>query len=451
MPINPAIAMGVRGLELPDPLEQFSRFSAIQNAQQQNALANMKMEEYGRSRREQEEIRNKLAGGASFDSPDTVNFLLGSETGRDILKRRAELQKSETDEAARRAKLAVDTEAMYRNMMGMIGNKQDATAFLQRMVNDPALKGSPISQIPLMDQVRRIPDDPKGLENWVKQFAIGSTKWVTENKPVDIKIDRNGQTDVYTRPGLDTTLTLAGSYKDVPLPTDVAAQRERLARAGASNISVSTEKKYGEAFGGEMAKVDISKMNAAEGAPALAESANRIMGLVQQGNLFTGPIADIKLNIARAFNVAGASNEEKIANTEQLIAATGQSTLNAIKGAGLGTGQGFTDKDLKFLQGVAGGTINLTAQTLTELARLQHRVAEKTADAWNRRRQEMPKDVASATGLSMTPITIPPLQSGVKKGAARPEGVGANWTLMTDKNGVSAWVSPDRKQHVEVP
>jgi hypothetical protein len=218
--------------------------------------------------------------------------------------------------------------------------------------------------------------------------------------------------------------------------------------APVTNVNVSTEKKYGEAFAGKIAEVDINKMTTAQGAPALAESANRIIGLVQQGNLFTGPIADVKLNIARALNVVGVDNAEKIANTERLIAATGQSTLDAIKGAGLGTGQGFTDKDLKFLQGVAGGTINLTPQTLTELATLQHRVATKAADAWNTRRQEMPKDVAQGTGLSMTPITVPPL---MQKTAPRPKGVGADWTLMTDKNGARAWVSPDRKQHVEVP
>jgi hypothetical protein len=144
-------------------------------------------------------------------------------------------------------------------------------------------------------------------------------------------------------------------------------------------------------------------------------------------------------------------NAEKISNTEKLIAATGQSTLDAIKGAGLGTGQGFTDKDLKFLQGVAGGTINLTPQTLTELASLQHRVATKAAETWNSRRKEIPKDVVQGTGLSMTPITVPPLMRKSAPDAARPKGVGADWTLMTDKNGTKAWVSPDRKQHVEVP
>lgn len=34
--------------------------------------------------------------------------------------------------------------------------------------------------------------------------------------------------------------------------------------------------------------------------------------------------------------------------------------------------------------------------------------------------------------------------------AVRPPGVPANWTFEQDANGNSAWVSPDRKQHVEV-
>jgi len=191
--------------------------------------------------------------------------------------------------------------------------------------------------------------------------------------------------------------------------------QQELRRAGATNvpINVSTEKKYGEAFGGKMAEVDINKFTAAEKAPQMAENANRIIELARNPNIFVGPIADIKLNIARAFNVVGANNEETISNTERLIAATSQSTLDAIKGAGLGAGQGFTDKDLRFLQGVAGGTINLTAQTLTELAQIQHRAAVRAAEAWNKRSKEMPRDVAIGAGLSMEPIIVPPLRSAV--------------------------------------
>ena len=185
-----------------------------------------------------------------------------------------------------------------------------------------------------------------------------------------------------------------------------------------TTVNVSTEKKYGERFAGLLAERDATKLDAAEKAPELASSANRIIDLVQQGNVFTGPAADIKLNIARVMNVAGANNEQKIANTEALIAATGKSTLDAIKGAGLGTGQGFTDKDLKFLQGVAGGTIGLTRDTLMELARLQHRTAVKSAEAWNKRVKELPPDVIKGTALSTAPISVPALSSVMKKEGA---------------------------------
>jgi hypothetical protein len=188
-------------------------------------------------------------------------------------------------------------------------------------------------------------------------------------------------------------------------------------------VNVSTEKKYGEQFAGKFAEKDIDKLTAAETAPAMAENANRIISLVSQGNVFTGPIADVKLNIARALNVVGASNEEKIANTETLIASTGQSTLNAIKGAGLGTGQGFTDKDLKFLQGIAGGTIGLTQKTLMDLATLQHRVATLSAEAWNKRAPEIPKDVARGVNMSTAPIKVPPLASVMGGGGIPPAAI----------------------------
>lgn len=51
MPINPAIAMGVRGIELADPLAQYGKVAAIQQAQQQNQLAQLQMQQ---AMREQE-------------------------------------------------------------------------------------------------------------------------------------------------------------------------------------------------------------------------------------------------------------------------------------------------------------------------------------------------------------------------------------------------------------
>jgi hypothetical protein len=172
-------------------------------------------------------------------------------------------------------------------------------------------------------------------------------------------------------------------------------------------VNVSTEKKYGEAFAGKMADTDIAKMNTAERAPELAANADRVLDILKQGNVFTGSAADIKLNVARALNVVGASNDDKIANTEGLISGLAKNTLGAVKSSGLGTGQGFTDKDLQFLQDAEGGRITLNAQTLQRLAGLSRKAAESSAAAWNSRVKQMPKSAIEGTGLPTEPIQIP--------------------------------------------
>jgi hypothetical protein len=217
--VNPNIAMGYRGVEIPNQLAQYAQLSAIQNAQQANQLNQLKMEEY------QLEKKNKNALSAayaqSFDPTSgkvDYNKLTGllAQGGQGVnipavLKQRTEEEKALTEEAARRAKLMQDTQTMYQNMTGQIRNKADAATFLQRMVNDPALKDSPLTRIPLMEQVQRIPEDPQGLDNWVKQFSLGATKYITENKPVTFSQDTGAGGRVMSRPGLGGTATVVPS------------------------------------------------------------------------------------------------------------------------------------------------------------------------------------------------------------------------------------------------
>lgn len=172
-------------------------------------------------------------------------------------------------------------------------------------------------------------------------------------------------------------------------------------------VNVSTEKKYGEQFASKMADTDIAKMTTAEKAPELAANADRVLDILKQGNVFTGSAADIKLNIARGLNVIGASNDEKIANTESLISGLAKNTLGAVKSSGLGSGAGFTDNDLRFLQDAEGGRITLNAQTLQRLATLSRKAAEKSAEVWNSRVKQMPKSAIEGTGLSTQPINVP--------------------------------------------
>lgn len=211
-----------------------------------------------------------------------------------------------------------------------------------------------------------------------------------------------------------------------------AAHQLALKKAGAANVSVSTEKKYGEAFGADVAKQDVALRSAAEQAPTLAENANRIAQLVHEGKVFTGTAANIKLQMAKALKVAGGNDSEMIANTETLISALAQNTLGNIKASGLGTGQGFTDKDLKFLESATSGNITFDSATLSRLAGLAHKVAETTAGKWNKRVKEIPSSATAGTGINTEPITVAPRFTGKASAGKAPAGVDqALWEVMT--------------------
>lgn len=290
MAINPNISLAVRGVELADPLAQYGRVAAIQQAQQQNALANMQMQEYQRARQEEEGIRNRLAGGASLEDAETRNFLLGSKTGRDILQRQSDLTKAQTEEAARRAKLMQDTEAMYRNMSGEIRSKADAASFLQRMVNDPALKNSPIARIPLMEQIQRIPEDQQGLDNWVKQFALGTTKFITENKPVTFSQDTGGGGRLMTRPGLGGTATVVpgSEFTKTMAPGEAERIRNEGQRIGLEGRRVAVMEENARrdadpAFQQRMESARVVGRKAAEGDVAAIQALPKVISRAEEG------------------------------------------------------------------------------------------------------------------------------------------------------------------------
>ena len=310
MAINPNISLAVKGVELQDPLAQYGRVAAIQQAQQQNALANMQMQEYSRAREEEQGIRNRLAGGASLEDADTRNFLLGSKTGRDILQRQSDLQKSQTEEAARRAKLSQDTFSMYRDLSGEIKTKEDAARFLQRVVNDPSLKDSPIARIPLMEQVQRIPEDPQGLDDWVKRFSLGATKYITENKPVTFAQDTGAGGRLMTRPGLGGTATVVpgSEFTKQMAPGEAERLKNESRRIGLEGRRVAVleenarrdadpvfQQRMGaaRATGEAIAKGDVAEMQAL---PKVIGDAELAVGLLDQmvgkrdsktGNLLT--------------------------------------------------------------------------------------------------------------------------------------------------------------------
>lgn len=112
MPINPAIALGVKGIELQDPLTQYSKVAAIQGAQQQNALVQMQMQQAEREIEERNRLREFIPGMTAQNRNQLLGYgAAGRQVYESLLKGEKESREGEkaaSDVAAARMKQSRD-------------------------------------------------------------------------------------------------------------------------------------------------------------------------------------------------------------------------------------------------------------------------------------------------------------------------------------------------------
>ena len=169
-------------------------------------------------------------------------------------------------------------------------------------------------------------------------------------------------------------------------PLDWEPYRLAGKKAGATNIvmpDTKGETKYDEALGAKLADRDAALMDVADNIPKQLETAGNIKTLLKQHPI-TGAGAESLLALNNVLATAGLIDPKRGITTETLVAQLSGQTLAAIKASGLGAGQGFTDKDLKFLAGATSGTIEMNAGSLAKLADLTERAARHSADRYNK-------------------------------------------------------------------
>ena len=253
-------------------------------------------------------------------------------------------------------------------------------------------------------QIQQLSGNPDAIRQWAAGVAVQADKLLPQFETMNLGggVARQGYNRITGAPIAPATFT-----ENVPLPAAVEAQKSRIAKAGATNVNVSTEKKYGERFGGLIADADAAKLAAAEKAPEAAATADRVMDLIGTGKVITGTGANARLQIAKALNLAGGTDSEKIKNTEVLISSLAETTLGAIKSSNLGAGQGFTNADRDFLEKAKAGQLSYDSKSLAELALLSRLAAEKSAESWNTRVKQIPAAALEGTGISTEPVVVP--------------------------------------------
>jgi hypothetical protein len=223
----------------------------------------------------------------------------------------------------------------------------------------------------------------------------------------DVLLDPNTLKPIYqgagkTAPDILTAAQMLGirGTPDTWNPQQTAAVNAQvmgLKRAGATNVSVNAANKFAGGFGEKASGGAYDMYTAAQNAPQQIENAKRTIELVNSGAL-TGPTANVALEAAKIFNVAGANNQDTITKTEQLFSNRGKAMLGSIKQSGLAGSQGLTEGERKFLTQAEGGSITLNGETLKAMAGLEIKMAVQNQKRWNQQASKMDKDILNATG-----------------------------------------------------
>jgi hypothetical protein len=215
MPLNPSIALGVRPLEVPNQLAQYSQLAQIQNAQNQNALA-----QYQLGSAQRAETLQKLTSDAYSQSIDPAtgqvnyNTLIGKLAAGGggsqipgIEKTRKEIETAALQQQKLKTELATVKTAQFRDQLTNVNSPEAAAQWTVAMYKDPHLSGT-VSSVPLEAALAEIPRTPQEFDIWKKQNALGMAKYIEQNKPSVTTQATGGATRLLQTPGLGGAATV---------------------------------------------------------------------------------------------------------------------------------------------------------------------------------------------------------------------------------------------------
>lgn len=286
------------------------------------------------------------------------------------------------------------------------GTMPNPRAAVEKALMNPLIANNPLIKSDFMRmQPVHMKADERLVDPVTNQDIIGPQKTFAPEKPMfkEVGLPGNKVQEHISLDGGKTWNPVPGSA-----PTDKFNPRPSTQVSVSSNVS--TEKKYGEHFGAKVAEQDVAMRDAAIKAPELAKRANDVISLLDdpKNKPYIGTAADFKKNFDKILTSSGITDESgRAVTTEVLSANLAGSTLDAIKGSGLGAGNGFSNADRDFLEKVVGGKITLEEGSIRRLAQIHHKVAELTAGRWNDRVKTIPKSALEGTGLTSDPIKVP--------------------------------------------
>jgi hypothetical protein len=386
MPLDPSIILGAKPVQF--DMAQFSPINALttamkfKQADQENRMNALKMQEYERTREEEEGTRNYL-GKTDLSTPEGRMGL--RQFGKTGLAYEKSLTEAETAGLAQKKtkfeiqKARKDFVASTMRDTSENPSDENITAYKQDlMMNDLFTDAEKKQMAAGADRILAMPVGER------KAYMASQGASASELKPTISQVNRGGQTDVISTPafrGAPTTLT---TLADVPLPADVQAQKMQVAEKGGVKVNLpAQEKSFETELGKGQAKRIIDSQVAAQDAAAIIDTVKTGRDIMRSG-MITGAGADFLVNFNQGLKTAGidAGYADAAANSQAFAANMAGNVGRLIKQFGAGTG--LSDADREFATAMAGGKITVDAKAISRILDINEKAARNTITRHNK-------------------------------------------------------------------
>jgi len=160
----------------------------------------------------------------------------------------------------------------------------------------------------------------------------------------------------------------------------LAAYKETV-RAGAAERG---EVKFAEKAMEDLVEKNSALITNAESAVATIEKTNRVLDLLDKGELHTGIFAEFKTNISRVLAMAGSDTSSGYASRTQLLEALlGSDVFPMIKQLGIGARGLDTPAEREFLLKVMTGEKSMDADAIRQLTEIRQNISKKIIEKYN--------------------------------------------------------------------
>lgn len=300
MAINPNIALAARPVEIADPMAMYGKIAAIQQAQNQNALAQFQL---GAAQREEaatnalsqayqsaynpetgeidrNKLRQSLATGGFGAKIPTVEKALG-ELETQALTR----QKTEGD-------LFDTSMKQIRNLWGNVRTPEDAMAVHIATHRDPIinkrLRALGITEEMGRQQILQAAQNPQTFAEFVQRAQLGAEKFMELNKPQLFTTDVGGEVVSRTFAPITGELKTIGTQKKTMAPGEAERIKNEGLRIGLEGrrVAVLEENARRDAdpvFQQQMGAARATGEAIAKGDVAAVQALPKIIGRAEEG------------------------------------------------------------------------------------------------------------------------------------------------------------------------